>query len=286
MTAENVGLRREPAVIDRRYSWVQMKHLEHTHILTRIIEAKRQRLQVAKLRVPEPIAKRMAETAKPVPSFRQALEAPQRVRMIAEIKKASPSKGILKSDLDPGQQAAAYAQAGACAVSVVTEEDFFQGDLSWIGKAAEASRLPVLRKDFVYDAFQVYETRATGASAILFIVAILEPSELKGLIALALQMKLDALVEVHDEIELGEALEAGASIIGINNRDLKTFNVDLQTSFRLAKLIPDDRLLVVESGIHTKADVDLLLDAGADGFLVGEHLLTSSDPAAALRGLS
>jgi indole-3-glycerol phosphate synthase len=262
-----------------------MKHLDRTHILTRIIEAKRQRLQVAKMRVPEPIVKRMAETAKDVQSFRAALETPQRVRVIAEVKKASPSKGVLKADLDPGKQSAEYARAGACAVSVVTEEDFFQGDLGWVGKINEASRLPVLRKDFVYEPFQVYETRAAGASAILFIVAMLQPAELKELIALAQQLKLDALVEVHDETELGEALEAGASIIGVNNRDLKTFNVDVQTSTRLAKLIPDDRLFVVESGIQGKADVDLLLSAGADAFLIGEHFLTSSDPATAIRGL-
>src|SRR5262249_45070999 len=153
-----------------------MKHLDRSHILTRIVEAKQQRLQVAKMRVPEPIVKRMAETAKAVPSFREALQAPQRVRVIAEVKKASPSKGVLKADLDPGQQAAAYAQAGACAVSVVTEEDFFQGDLGWIGKISESSSLPVLRKDFIYTPFQVYETRASRASAILFIVAMLEPS--------------------------------------------------------------------------------------------------------------
>jgi indole-3-glycerol phosphate synthase len=263
-----------------------MKLLDRSHILTRIIEAKHKRLQAAKMRVPEPIVKRMAETAKPVPSFREALEKPQRVRIIAEVKKASPSKGILKADLDPAKQAAAYREAGACAVSVVTEEDFFHGDLSWVGKIGEASNLPVLRKDFVYEPFQVYETRASGASAILFIVAMLQPGELSELIALATALKLDALVEVHDEAELGEALEAGASIIGVNNRDLKTFNVDVQTSVRLAQLIPEDRLFVVESGIHGKTDVDLLLQAGADAFLIGEHFLTSSDPAAAIRGLA
>ena len=262
-----------------------MKSLDRTHILTRIIEAKQKRLPLAKMRVPEPIVKRMAETAKPVLSFREALQRTERVRIIAEVKKASPSKGVLKADLDPAKQAADYAQAGACAISVVTEEDFFQGDLGWIGKIAEASRLPVLRKDFVFEPFQVYETRAAGASAILFIVAMLQPAELKDLIALARQLKLDALVEVHDEVELDEALEAGASIVGVNNRDLKTFHVDLQTSVRLANRIPDDRLFIVESGIHNRADVELLLDAGADAFLIGEHLLTSADPADAIRGL-
>ena len=241
-----------------------MKHLDRTHILTRIIEAKQQRLQVSRMRVPEAIVKRMAETAKPVPSFREALEKPQRVRIIAEVKKASPSKGILKDGLDPAKLADSYTQAGACAISVVTEEDFFQGDLGWINKIRQVSNLPVLRKDFVYEPFQVYETRAAGASAILFIVAMLQRGELKQLLTLSQQLKLDALVEVHDETELGEALEAGASIIGVNNRDLKTFEVTLQTASRLSKLIPDDRLFVVESGIHTKNDIGLLLDAGAD----------------------
>src|SRR5437660_189947 len=262
-----------------------MKHLDRTHILTRIIEAKQQRLQVSRMRVPEAIVKRMAETAKPVPSFREALEKPQRVRIIAEVKKASPSKGILKDGLDPAQLADSYTQAGACAISVVTEEDFFQGDLGWINTIRQVSNLPVLRKDFVCEPFQVYETRAAGASAILFIVAMLQPGELKQLITLSQQLRLDALVEVHDETELGEALEAGASIIGVNNRDLKTFEVTLQTATRLAKLIPDDRLFVVESGIHTKNDIGLLLDAGADAFLIGEYFLTSPEPASALRGL-
>ena len=262
-----------------------MKHLDRTHILTRIIEAKQKRLQVARLRVPEAIIKRMATTAKPVPSFREALEKAQRVRIIAEVKKASPSKGVLKADLDAGSLASAYTEAGACAISTVTEEDFFQGDLGWITKSRQASSLPVLRKDFVFDPFQVYETRAAGASAILFIVAMLEPGELKELITMARELELDALVEVHDEAELGEALEAGATIVGVNNRDLKTFQVDVGISLRLSSLIPEDRLFVVESGLHGKADIERLLEAGADAFLIGEHFITSPDPAAALRGL-
>jgi len=263
-----------------------MKHLDRSHILTRIIEAKQTRLQTARLRVPEPIVKRMAETAKAVPSFRAALETPQGVRIVAEVKKASPSKGVLKADLDPVKQAATYKDAGACAVSVVTEEDFFQGQLGWISTIRDTIILPVLRKDFVYLPYQVYETRAAGSSAILLIAAMLEPRELKDLVELARLIHLEALVEVHDEAELGEALEAGASIIGVNNRDLKTFNVDLNTSVRLAKLIPDDRLFIVESGIRSKADIDLLLEAGADAFLIGEHLIASADPATAIRSLS
>jgi indole-3-glycerol phosphate synthase len=260
-----------------------MKRLDRTHILARIIEAKQQRLQVARLRVPEAIVKRMAATAKPAPSFREALMSPRRVRIIAEVKKASPSKGVLKADLDAAKQAGIYSEAGAAAISVVTEEDFFQGDLGWIGKICASSGLPVLRKDFIYSPFQVYETRAAGASAILFIVAMLEPQELTELIALANEMKMDALVEVHDEAELGEAIQAGAAIIGVNNRDLKTFHVDLQTSLRLAERIPDDRLFVVESGIGAQSDIDMLLNAGADAFLIGEHLLTSADAGAAIR---
>jgi len=262
-----------------------VKHLDRTHILTRIVEAKQRRLQVSRMRVPEAIVKRMAETAKPVPSFREALVNRERVRIIAEVKKASPSKGVLRESLDPSDLAGTYMKAGACAVSVVTEEDFFQGDLGWINQIRSAASLPVLRKDFVWESFQVYETRAAGASAILLIAAMLDLGELKQLIALSHQLKLDVLAEVHDENELGEALEAGAAIIGVNNRDLKTFDVTLDTSLRLAKLIPDDRLFVVESGIHTKRDIERLLDAGADAFLIGEHFLTAPDPAAAIRGL-
>ena len=262
-----------------------MKHLDRTHILTRIVEAKQRRLQVSRMRVPEAIVTRMVETAKPVPSFREALVNRERVRIIAEVKKASPSKGVLRESLDPSDLAGTYMKAGACAVSVVTEEDFFQGDLGWINQIRSAASLPVLRKDFVWESFQVYETRAAGASAILLIAAMLDLGELKQLIALSHRLKLDVLAEVHDENELGEALEAGAAIIGVNNRDLKTFDVTLDTSLRLAKLIPDDRLFVVESGIHTKRDIERLLDAGADAFLIGEHFLTAPDPAAAIRGL-
>jgi indole-3-glycerol phosphate synthase len=263
-----------------------VKELERAHILTRIVEAKKKRLHAAKMRVPEPIVKRMAETVKPVPSFREALEQQRRVRIIAEVKKASPSKGVLKVDLDPAAQALAYRAAGACAISVVTEEDFFQGELGWIDVIRKASNLPVLRKDFVYEPFQVYETRAAGASAILLIVAMLQPGLLKDLVALARSLNLETLVEVHDETEVGEALEAGADIIGVNNRDLKTFNVDIQTSVRLAKHIPDNRYFIVESGIHNTTDINLLLNAGADAFLIGEYLLMSADPAASIRGLS
>jgi indole-3-glycerol phosphate synthase len=262
-----------------------MKTLERTHILAQIVEAKRKRLQAARIRVPEAVARRMAESMPSAPSFHDALLLPRRVRLIAELKKASPSKGVLNENLNIEGTAEIYAAGGAVAVSVVTEEDFFQGDLAWIGKARKASGLPVLRKDFVFDPFQVYETRGSGASAVLLIVAMLDLEQLKDLLALSRNLKLDALVEVHDEAELEEAIEAGATIIGVNNRNLKTFDVDLGTSFRLARMIPEDRLFVVESGIHSRDDVDALIEAGADAFLVGEHFVAAGDPAAAIRGL-
>src|SRR5262249_2899174 len=155
----------------------------------------------------------------------------------------------------------------------------------WISQIRKLSSLPVLRKDFVFDPFQVYETRAGGASALLLIAAMLRREELQSFLALTQEVKLDALVEVHDEQELGEALEAGAEIIGVNSRDLKTFDVDVATSLRLAKQIPDDRIFVVESGIKGREEMDALIEAGADAFLIGETLITSGDPAAAIRGL-
>jgi indole-3-glycerol phosphate synthase len=179
----------------------------------------------------------------------------------------------------------AYTETGASAISVVTEEDFFQGDLGWVSEIRSLSTLPVLRKDFVFDPYQIYETRCAKASAILFIVAMLNPEELKAFLGIAKEIGLDALVEVHDETELSEALEAGAELIGVNNRNLKTFEVDVQTSHRLGKLIPDDRIFVVESGIRNRADIDDLLKAGADAFLIGETLIVSGDPAGTLRGL-
>jgi len=262
-----------------------MKTLDPTHILTKIVEAKRQRLHNVKLRVPDAIAKRMAVSAAPPPSFAGALQNTKRVRIIAEVKKASPSRGEFKPNFSVTPLVEAYTSAGATAISVVTEEDFFQGNLAWVGEIRKASPLPVLRKDFVFDHFQVYETRGAGASAILLIAAMLKQDELKSLLDLTREVNLDALVEVHDEWEVDEALEAGASIIGVNNRNLKTFDVSLDTSFRLSQKIPDDRIFVVESGIRGRSEINELLDAGADAFLIGESLITSKDPAKTLQEL-
>jgi indole-3-glycerol phosphate synthase len=262
-----------------------MKPLESTHILTRIVDAKRQRLARTKMRVPEAVVRHLASKAPDVPSLREALQNSKRVRIISEVKKASPSKGVFTQSFSVPHLVQAYSEAGASAISVVTEEDFFQGDLGWIAEIRRISALPVLRKDFVFDPYQVYETRCARASAILLIVAMLQPEELQALILLAKETGLDALVEVHDEAELREALDAGAELIGVNNRNLKTFEVDIHTSHRLGKLIPGECIFVVESGIRNRADIEELLKAGADAFLIGETLIASQDPGGTLRGL-
>jgi indole-3-glycerol phosphate synthase len=227
----------------------------------------------------------MAVVAAPVPSFREALSSRDGGAIIAEIKKASPSAGVLRSDLDVGSLAGLYRDAGASAVSVVTEEQFFQGSLAWVGQAGRASGLPVLRKDFLFAPYQIAETRAAGASAVLLIAAMLEPEELSRLLGLAGEYGMDALVEVHDEAELDEALEAGAHIVGVNNRSLETFEVDLETSLRLGPRIPEGILFVAESGIRDRNDVERLREAGADAFLIGETLLRSGEPARVLEAL-
>jgi len=262
-----------------------MKRLESTHILTRIVETKRQRLERTKMRVPEAVVKHFAAKTPSPPSFRESLENSKPVRIIAEVKKASPSRGVFRQDFSVANLVDTYSNTGASAISVVTEEDFFQGNLGWISEIRQTSALPVLRKDFVFDPYQIYETRNAQASAILLIVAMLEPAELRRFISLSREVGLDTLVEVHDEGELREALDAEAEIIGVNNRNLKTFEVDVQTSHRLGKLIPDDKIFVVESGIRKRSDIEDFLKSGADAFLIGETLITAADPAATLRGL-
>jgi indole-3-glycerol phosphate synthase len=262
-----------------------MKQLDSTHILTRIVDAKRQRLARSKMRVPEAVVKHFATRTPAAPSLREALQNSKPVRILAEVKKASPSKGVFTSTFSVPALVDAYTEAGASAISVVTEEDFFQGSLGWVAEIRDRSPLPVLRKDFVFDPYQIYETRNAKASAILLIVAMLKAEELRTFITLAHDIGLDALVEVHDETELREALDAGARMIGVNNRNLKTFEVDVQTSHRLAKLIPEDCIFVVESGIRDRRDIESLLEAGADAFLIGETLIVADNPAQTLRGL-
>ncbi len=213
----------------------------------------------------------------------------ERVRLIAEVKKASPSKGLIAPHFDPVAQARLYAENGAAAVSVLTEVDHFQGSLEHLRavKAAVAPEgLPVLRKDFLYDPYQLYEARAAGADAALLIVAMLEPAQLAEMMAAAQGIWLQTLVEVHSEAELETALGAGAEIIGINHRDLKTFTMDMGLALRLRPLIPPDRMVVAESGIHSAEDVRPLKAAGVNAILVGEALMTAPDLAARVRELA
>jgi len=205
--------------------------------------------------------------------------------IIAEVKKASPSKGVLAGEFDPAQIAAAYQQGGAAAVSVLTDEAFFQGSLRDLENARAAILLPVLRKDFTIARQQIVEAAAHGADAILLIAAILTEREMRDFREAAAQYKMAALVEVHNRRELDAAIAAGSEIIGVNNRDLATFEVTLETSLRLAEHIPNGALRISESGIHDARDIATLRAAGYSAFLVGEHLMKSGDPAGALRKL-
>ncbi len=252
-------------------------------ILARIVERKR-----ADLARPAVLRGELERTAEDSigrrRDFRDAVSsAPPAI--IAEIKKASPSQGLLAGRFDPAATAAAYERGGAAALSVLTDEAFFQGSLADLEAARAAARLPVLRKDFTIDEYQVVEAAAHGADAILLIVAALDAGRLCQLRRLAADYRMAALVEVHDEEELATALESGAEIIGVNNRDLRTFETSLETSLRLAPRIPDSVVKVSESGIHNAGDLGLLRAAGFQAFLVGEHLMRSTDPAAALRAL-
>jgi indole-3-glycerol phosphate synthase len=216
--------------------------------------------------------------------FRRALAA-QTPAIIAEIKKASPSKGLLSPDFDPAHLAVEYQAGGAAALSVLTDQAFFQGSLADLAAARGACQLPVLRKDFTLDENHVTEAAAGGADAILLIAAILEARQIRNLAELAAGYGMASLVEVHDERDLAKAIDSGAEIIGVNNRDLNTFDVNLETSLRLAARIPAGVVKVSESGIGSAADIERLRDAGYQAFLVGEHLVKSGDPAAALRAL-
>jgi indole-3-glycerol phosphate synthase/phosphoribosylanthranilate isomerase len=212
-------------------------------------------------------------------------ENPSRPALIAEIKRASPSRGLLAPDLDPMRLACIYQENGAAAISVLTDEHFFQGHLDYLRAIRAEVDLPLLRKDFVFDPYQVYEARAAGADAILLIVAMLSDEELHTLHRLAHEMGMAALVEVHDEPELRRALALQPRLIGVNNRDLRTFQVDIETTARLRRFVPPDVTLVAESGIHTPADVDRLAQIGADAMLVGESLVVMEDTGAKVREL-
>lgn len=216
-----------------------------------------------------------------VRSFRKALEK-KSPAIIAEIKKASPSAGLLSQNFDPLALALEYQAGGAAAISVVTEATYFQGKLETIARLRWNSHVPILRKDFIIDSYQVFEARHAGADAVLLITALLDDADLRNLRVLAEEYGMDALVEVHSEREMERALESGATMIGVNNRDLRTFKVSLDNSFNLASRIPNEVLAVAESGIQTAEDIRRLVDAGFRGFLVGELLVRSPSPRKAL----
>jgi indole-3-glycerol phosphate synthase len=229
----------------------------------------------------------MAADAPPARGFSARLRAVARggPAVIAEVKRASPSAGVIRADFEPAEIAASYARAGAACLSVLTDESYFQGSDGYLQEARAACDLPVLRKDFVIDPWQVHESRLLGADCILLIVAALPPDLLQELDGLAREVGLDVLVEVHDEAELESALMTGAELVGVNNRDLHRFTTDLATSERLRPMIPEERTMVTESGIHETSDVERLRRCGIDAFLVGEAFMRAADPGAELRRL-
>ncbi|MCI0490334.1 MAG: indole-3-glycerol phosphate synthase TrpC [Blastocatellia bacterium] len=262
--------------------------LEAGGILDPIVRTKILRLEEAKRDKPiEQIAERAraAASSRPRNLMAVALNETGRTNIIAEIKRRSPSKGMIREDFDHISTAQSYARAGAAVISVLTEEDFFGGSLSYLGDIRGQIDQPLLRKDFIFDEYQVYESAVAGAAAILLIVTILDDDLLARLIKLSAELGLDALVEVHTEKELGRATRAGARIIGVNNRDLTTFEVSLDTSVRLGGLAPPATIMVSESGIRTGADIKRLKSAGFHAFLIGEHLMRAPDPGAALAQL-
>lgn len=252
-------------------------------ILTRIVDQKKAELARAP-RDREALESRAEASRQTRRSFATALTA-RHPAIIAEIKKASPSKGVLLQDFQPAAIAQAYEVGGAAALSVLTDREFFHGGLDDLRSARAATALPTLRKDFTIDEYHVLEAAAGGADAILLIAAILTPADMRHLRERAEQYGLDVLVEVHDADEVGAAIDAGARLIGVNNRNLHTFEVDLNTAVKLAGRMPKGALLVAESGIQSRDDVRRLEQVGYQAFLVGEHLMKSTDPARAIRAL-
>lgn len=252
-------------------------------ILSRIVEDKRRVVEEAKrVKSPEDLIKEVKGICVKS-SFKKNVSRPHHINLIAEIKKASPSKGILRGDFNPAKIAITYQANGASAISVLTDERFFEGKLEYIKKIKENVSLPILRKDFIIDEYQIYESVAAGADAVLLICEILTRDEMVRFYHRAKDLGLDVLVEVHNEEDLEKALASGASIIGINNRDLHNFRVDLQTTQKLVRLIPQNKTIVSESGIKSHEDVMFLKSIGVNAVLIGEAFMEASDIGAKMR---
>lgn len=257
-------------------------------ILDKIVAVKHQEVAGAKKRKSLDFVRADAESRVLTRDFVGALRAQMaagRPAVIAEVKKASPSKGVIRADFIPADIAQSYAEHGAACLSVLTDVQFFQGDVDYLKQARASCQLPVLRKDFMVDAYQIYESRCIGADAILLIAACLDDAQMKDFEAIALGLDMAVLVEVHDQAELERALKLKTPLLGINNRNLQTFEVTLDTTLSLRSMVPADKLLVTESGIHTRDDVLRMGAAGVNAFLVGEAFMRADEPGEALAAL-
>lgn len=259
-----------------------------TTVLDKIVATKKIEIEAAKAARPIGELQAAVADAPPVRDFFAALSRESDddpIRLIAEVKKASPSKGLIRADFDPVAIATAYAENGASCISVLTDEEYFQGSLKYLTAVRAAVPVPVLRKDFLIDSYQLVEARVAGADAVLLIAECLDDCNLRKLHNEALKLGMTPLVEFYEPANRERVLEAGATLIGINNRDLRTFEIDLQHTVRLRKEIPSECVLVGESGIHGRDDAQLLQDAGVDALLVGEHLMAQADIGLAVRKL-
>lgn len=255
------------------------------NVLKRLLDTKKQRLDQAKYALPLNELKAKVGSIAPARNFAAAIKGNGTVRLIAELKKASPSRGLIRPDFDPVIIARIYEEHGANAISCLTEEDYFQGHLSFLPSVHKAVKLPILRKDFIFDPYQIYEARVNNADAILLIAAALETNEAWDYLHLSQELGMAVLFEVHNEAELDKALAIDAPIIGINNRDLTTLKIDLETTFRLKTQIPSGKIVVGESGIGTREDVMRLQAARIDAMLVGTTLMKSKDIGTKIREL-
>lgn len=246
-------------------------------ILNTIIAHKQKELEIEQQQMPLAELESKLANLPPTKNFQGAISQPGNINLIAEVKKKSPSKGIIREDFDPIQIAETYTENGAAAISVLTDIQFFDGSLEYLSSIREVVDVPLLRKDFTIDPYHIYQARVAGADAILLIVAVLTPDQLREFMDIAESLSLASLVEVHTETELKIALDVGAEIIGINNRDLRTFHTDLATTFRLRESIPTEKVVVSESGIYSRVDVESLREAGVNAILVGESLMRSPD---------